>query len=106
MATLTFPEQNFHHLRHVNLQKHVWETQNGCDTRQDNGLHNRMLGQILLAECLNAEIPLDDKRSVQTAKNADEDKEDQLEEMPRAIVLHLKHDQLSGSKGIHCLDIY
>lgn len=101
MSTLTFPEQNLHALRHVNAEEHVEITNHRRDSSQECSFCNGVLREIALPECLGAEVPFDNKLAVNTAKNANDDKENDLEEMPIPIVRDLEHDELSSSEGIH-----
>jgi hypothetical protein len=103
VAPLAFQKQNLHALRHVDSKEHVWVAHNGRRAREDHGLEDWVFGQIFLSEALDAEMPFNHKGTVQAAEDAECDEEDDFEEVPRSIVPHLEHDQLAGSKGVHCL---
>lgn len=59
-----------------------------------------MLGQIFLAKSLSAQVPFDGHRAVQPAEHAEDDKVDELKEVPCAVVLDLEHDQLPRAERV------
>lgn len=103
MSTLAFAEQNLHHLRHVDLQEHIRIAQERSKASKDNRLDDGVLGQIFLPERCDPKIPFDHECAVQSTKNTKTNKEDELKKVPRAVILHLEHDQLPRSERVQRL---
>lgn len=85
-------KQNLHALRHVNAQKHVGVADDGRHEREEGGLGDGVVFEVALAERLHAEVPFDDELAVESAKDAEEDEEDDFEKVPVAVVADLEHD--------------
>lgn len=103
VACLAFLEEDLHALCHVDSQEHVRVADDGCDYRQGNCLGDGVCGQILLAEDLHFEVPLHDECAIQATEDSDDEVEEDFEKVPALVVFHLEHDELAGSKGVHCL---
>jgi len=106
VAGLAFLEEDLHALCHVDSQEHVWVADDCCYYRQGNCLGDGVCCEILLAEDLHLEIPLHDECAIQATKDADDEVEEDFEKVPALVVFHLEHDELAGSKGVHCLNDY
>lgn len=106
VSDFAFLEQDLHALGHVDAEEHVRVADDGRDDGKGDCFGDGVVGQILFAEHLHFKIPLDDKGAVEATKDADEQVEENLEEVPAAVVFDLKHDELAGAEGVHCLLSY
>ena len=63
---VTFAEENFHALRHVDTHKVVEPSDHGSDSGQCDCLRDSMVAEVALAEGGDFEIELDDEGSIKT----------------------------------------
>ena len=103
VITFTFSEEDFHRFRHVDPEEHIWIAEKSRDTGEHSGLNNRVFSKVLFTKRLRSQIPLNYKCTVKTSEDAEHNEENQFEEVPCAIIFHLKHDKLPCSERIHCL---
>lgn len=103
MIAFALLEQYFHALRHVDPQEHVGVTNDRCHDCKNYCLSDGVRRQVLLAEDLHLQVPLYDEGAVEAAEDADDEVEEDLEEVPRAVVFDLEHDELASAEGIHGL---
>ncbi|KAI6759707.1 hypothetical protein HG530_010387 [Fusarium avenaceum] len=80
---------------------HDTTQRSGSSNCQQSRLEDSILLQVLLAECLDSQVPLDHKGSVETSKDTNQDIEQQLKEVPVILILNLEHDQLARSERVH-----
>jgi hypothetical protein len=106
MSVSTLLEQNLHTLRHVDPEEHIGIADNRGKHRQRDCFSDGIVPEKLLPKDLHFEVPFDNKSAVKPTKDSNDDIEQNLKEVPAAIVFDLKHDELTGSKGIHCLLLY
>lgn len=82
VATLTLDEKMFHALCHINAKKHVWITDHSREESQKGGFDNGVLCKIFFPKRLRPQVPFDHEGAIQSAKDADNNIKDNLEEMP------------------------
>ena len=103
MPAFAFQKQNLHAFRHIDAQEHIWITNNGRDDCQQGSFQYWLAFKVFFAERLYSEIPLNDECAVKPSEHSNDEIEQDLKEVPRAIVFDLKHDELPRSEWIHCL---
>jgi hypothetical protein len=103
VVALALPEQNFHHLCHIDPEKDVGIAQQRCHTGQKNSFCNGIRGQVFLPKGLYSQIPFDDQGAIQATENSDNDEKYQFKKVPCSVVFDLEHDKLPGPKGVHGL---
>lgn len=106
VSILTLLEQYLHALSHVDSEEHIRVADDSRENRQGNCLCDGIIPKVLFPKDLHLEIPLDDESPIQATERSDNEIEQDLKEVPATIVLDLEHDELTCSKGIHCLSIY
>ena len=121
---VALPEEHGHARRHIYTQKSVEIPYHRRHSGKSHRFRNGMICQILAAECRDLEIKLDNKGPIQTLdkrikgnfqapqlkrsanpEDSQDDKKDDLKEMPVTIIGHLEEYKFPCTKRIHGLMI-
>lgn len=102
-APFTLFEQDLQALCHVHSEKSIQITNNGGQNGKKDRFIDPVSCQVFSSESGDLEIEFDDKFTVETAENADQDIEWNFKVVPVSIVGDLEQDEFASPEWIHGL---